>query len=435
MRIGIAPQNHKKKGSKCHGVTFRIRRILGLAALTLTACGGGGGGSSGEGTVDLAGGGSTSTVAASRGIIDFGEIRIGQTSGPETVTLANTGSSQVSIENIGLSGPDSPSYSVTHDCGASLAVGGSCSFSLRFAPPSVAGTKSATLQIQTSLSVDPSVTLTGVAVGIAKTAMEGYWYGAFQVGDAIGDYVHFEGITTEEGKTYFVDEFGDVYSGTLRASGANFSGNLVGAALLGYPYTDGGMSADVALSGLIKQADDEHNTQWLDGNFTLRLGDGTQFAGPMTMGYEQDLFEYGSSFEKIAGTYLSQPGPYQYNDALLNIASNGELFLQDPTSACVLNGRVRIINELYNAYDFELVHSSCTDPELSPFNGVTFRGLAFYDFDNIDFTAVMPKERLLEHPSAMCCGSIVFDAACSTTERKSMIRDANGGSVHVRGNG
>ena len=368
------------------GSRFAFAACLVLAALTLTACGGGGGDSSGEGDGGPAGGGSTSSVAASRGSIDFGEIHIGQTSGPETVTLSNTGSSQVSIENIGLSGPDSPSYSVTHDCGGSLAVGRSCSLSLRFAPPSVAGTKSATLQIQTSLIVDPSITLTGVAVGIAKTAMQGYWSGAFQVGDAIGDDVYFDGITTEEGKTYFVDEFGNVYSGTLRSSGTTFTGNLVGAALLGYPYIDGDMSSDVALSGAIKQADDEHNTEWLDGSFTLRLGDGTQFAGPMTMEYGQNMFEYGSSFEKITATYRSQLGPYEYNGAVLSIASDGELFLQDPTSACVLNGRVRIINELYNAYDFELVHNSCIDPELSPFNGVTFRGLAFSYFDQ-EFTA------------------------------------------------
>jgi hypothetical protein len=233
----------------------------------------------------------------------------------------------------------------------------------------------------------------GNAVGDApvipptKTAIGGYWYGYWNPTGQIGDDIHVEGIVTETGKAFLVEESGAIYSGTLRSSGTSFTGNLVSALLPGVTYIDGGISADAALSGTIEKPDEDHNTQWLNGNFTLKLGDGTQFAGLMEMGYEKDIYEYGSSFEKLAGNYVSQPGPYTYNGAVLNIAANGELFLQDPTSGCVLNGRVTINNKLYNAYDFQVVHSSCTDPALSPLNGVTLNGLAYYYFPSTEFVA------------------------------------------------
>ena len=63
---------------------------------------------------------------------------------------------------------------------------------------------------------------------------------------------------------------------------------------------------------------------------------------------------------------------------VLNVSSNGELFLQDPVSGCVMNGRFAIINPAFNAYDVQLSYASCTGT-FAGFNGVIFSGLAVYD--------------------------------------------------------
>jgi hypothetical protein len=79
--------------------------------------------------------------------LTFAAQDTGSTSAAQTVTLNNTsGTGPLTITNIGFVGADPGDYSDTTTCGSSLAVGASCTISVKF-KPAATGTRTATLQI------------------------------------------------------------------------------------------------------------------------------------------------------------------------------------------------------------------------------------------------------------------------------------------------
>ncbi len=106
-----------------------LRTLLALTALAslLVVLATGGSGALGSIT-----GGPLSASPANMG---FGHVAQGV---PQTITetLTNNGSQDLTISNIGLSGPDQGDFGITHDnCSGNLvATGSSCSLDVTFAP-------------------------------------------------------------------------------------------------------------------------------------------------------------------------------------------------------------------------------------------------------------------------------------------------------------
>ena len=96
-------------------------------------------------------------------LLNFGIEAIGVTSSSLTSTLTNSGTTALSISNVGLVGTGAAAYTVTgNTCGASLAVGASCTVTLTFTPPS-AGTFAAILAFTDGAQNSPqNVSLTGI---------------------------------------------------------------------------------------------------------------------------------------------------------------------------------------------------------------------------------------------------------------------------------
>jgi FtsP/CotA-like multicopper oxidase with cupredoxin domain len=103
------------------------------------------------------------------GVLPFGNQLVATTSGAQTATLTNTGSSPLAISGVALSGTNATEFHQASTCGASLAAGASCTIPVTFAPAS-AGAKAASLDVTTSDPARPvaSVALTGT--GIAPVA-------------------------------------------------------------------------------------------------------------------------------------------------------------------------------------------------------------------------------------------------------------------------
>lgn len=101
---------------------------------------------------------------------DFGNVNIGDTSSGQTFTIANSGTADLVISSIDMTGDDSGSFSIATGTCASLsptiAAGSSCTISATFSPTSE-GVKSTTLNIASNdpdtLSLEVSLTGTGVA--------------------------------------------------------------------------------------------------------------------------------------------------------------------------------------------------------------------------------------------------------------------------------
>jgi subtilase family serine protease len=114
--------------------------------------------------------GQTGSVTVAPSTVSFPSTTVGATSATtETVTLTNTGSTAVTVESYVLSGADSSSYKVSTNCGSTVAVKASCTFTLTF-QPQVAGALTATLTISDNAgSGTQTVKLSGTGVAAITT--------------------------------------------------------------------------------------------------------------------------------------------------------------------------------------------------------------------------------------------------------------------------
>jgi hypothetical protein len=98
--------------------------------------------------------------------LDFGQVAAGAVSAAQTVTLSNQGPGGVNLTVLNATGPDGAAFSVvggTCVVGAPLFQGQTCSVNVSFAPGS-AGSKTATVQVASTGSFPPTLTLTGVGL-------------------------------------------------------------------------------------------------------------------------------------------------------------------------------------------------------------------------------------------------------------------------------
>jgi hypothetical protein len=84
--------------------------------------------------------------------LNFKTQKSGTTSAPKTVTLTNTGTTELTITSMKATGQ----FGVSSNCGSGVAAGASCTISVTFSPTS-RGVKSGTITIQDSASSKPQV--------------------------------------------------------------------------------------------------------------------------------------------------------------------------------------------------------------------------------------------------------------------------------------
>jgi len=112
------------------------------------------------------------------------------------------------------------------------------------------------------------------------------------------------------------------------------------------------------------------------------------------------LYNTASSLAAISGDWT---GP---TNVVMHINSTGAIFARDPTSGCVVNGQVSLINSNYNSYAVSATYSSCLG-SASALNGVTASGLAAVD------SSVSPNVLYVGY-SATVAGATLIVAATAT---------------------
>jgi hypothetical protein len=101
------------------------------------------------------------TVTVSPTSLTFAAQAVGTTSPSQQVTLTNSQSTALTINNIFGGGADPGDFKQSNNCGSSVAAGGSCTINISFAPTAT-GTRTATLSVSDSANNSPQVvTLTG----------------------------------------------------------------------------------------------------------------------------------------------------------------------------------------------------------------------------------------------------------------------------------
>jgi len=120
--------------------------------------------------------------------IDFGDVNVGLTGGPMSVTLTNTGGAPFGPINIFGGAPPTPQFNASQNCqGATLPAGGSCTVNYTFSAtgPGVFNDTSAFTISQTTSQSDGedfSVTLTGTGVNPITAAPLSHNFGSVAVG-------------------------------------------------------------------------------------------------------------------------------------------------------------------------------------------------------------------------------------------------------------
>ena len=107
----------------------------------------------------------TASLTLSHSSLTFAATAVGATSAAETVTVKNTGKVAAIIYTaaIKLTGTDASSFEESTTCGTSLAVGASCTLSVKF-KPAATGSLTATLSIPDNTAIAPQqVSLSGTA--------------------------------------------------------------------------------------------------------------------------------------------------------------------------------------------------------------------------------------------------------------------------------
>jgi hypothetical protein len=99
-----------------------------------------------------------SLISISPTAVGFGSVATGATSAAQSVTVTNSGTAAAPVSSVAITGD----FSQTNTCGSSIAAGGSCTVSVKFAP-SAAGSRSGNLTV-TASGITNTIPLSGTGV-------------------------------------------------------------------------------------------------------------------------------------------------------------------------------------------------------------------------------------------------------------------------------
>jgi len=188
----------------------------------------------------------------------------------------------------------------------------------------------------------------------------GIWRGVDSVGRDVVAFV------TVFGDFQFVDGSENQGSGKLVVGdGDTVTSNFQLVTQLGDTFADGTTVADCTFSGTII----ERQSLAMTENCTTAAG--LQIQEMLSLNFDT-LYNRDASLEIIAGMYETQVG------SILNITSDGVIFVQDAVSGCVANGQASITLSNANTYFYEYRIDNCIGPN-AIWNGSGFSGLAVLD--------------------------------------------------------
>ena len=96
--------------------------------------------------------------------LNFGNVADGTTSAPQTMTLTNTGNTNLTVGNVNITGPNSPDFAQTNTC-TTVSPQATCAINVTFTP-SIAGTETANVSVTDNAPGSPQLgSLTGVGLG------------------------------------------------------------------------------------------------------------------------------------------------------------------------------------------------------------------------------------------------------------------------------
>jgi hypothetical protein len=100
-------------------------------------------------------------VTLSAASLSFPATKVGSSSASQSVTMTNTGTAALTITSIAVTGTNASSFVFANTCGASLAVGDSCTIHGHFAPTATGALKAAVTITDSAMGSPQNIALSG----------------------------------------------------------------------------------------------------------------------------------------------------------------------------------------------------------------------------------------------------------------------------------
>jgi len=180
-------------------------------------------------------------------------------------------------------------------------------------------------------------------------------------------------MADETGNFWLLDYNGSsdyeyLYVGSMTVQNTTVSGSESGLSLVG-TFSDGSTYGTGSLTGTINPRNALDFTNYFSPTMN------TTFMTPVSLTY-YPLYAAGSSLTTVAGNYTEQ---LNENGSTVSVAytisGSGVIYAQDPSSGCVRNGTVALIDSNYNMYHLQYTYGDCTG-NYAALNGLTFNGIA-----------------------------------------------------------
>jgi hypothetical protein len=158
-------------GANCAiSVTFKPATAGALSAtLTVTDNAGNTAGSTQTATVGGTGVG-VPKITFSKTSLTFAATNVGSSTAAQAITVTNSGTAALSISSVMVT--PAGNFTETNTCGATVAIGGTCSISVIFSPTVAGAPLTASLTVTDNAAASPqAVALSGTGVGVAKASL------------------------------------------------------------------------------------------------------------------------------------------------------------------------------------------------------------------------------------------------------------------------
>ena len=172
------------------------------------------------------------------------------------------------------------------------------------------------------------------------------------------------GLVDESGEFHFIRADNVQYVGTAAVTGNSVSAGLEGFTQIGTVFPDNSNHGTGTVTGTVQARSS------LSLSTQFKTDAGTSTSGTINLTFDS-LYNRASSLATISGNFSS-------NGNVVTVSSNGQVFSQDPTTGCVINGTVSIIDATRNAYKVQYTYASCSGQN-AVLNGLQFSGMATLD--------------------------------------------------------
>ena len=125
-------------------------------------------------SVKLLGNAPPPKISISPKSVNFGSVQAGSTSSPKTVTIKNTGTSDLVISDISIAGTNASEFNQTNDCASVLSASGSCTVTITFLTM-LTGNRSAVLTVSSNDPQRPTGNVALSGNGTTMTSGTGIW--------------------------------------------------------------------------------------------------------------------------------------------------------------------------------------------------------------------------------------------------------------------